>query len=71
MALGEMSIPKISDFGICFASRVCSRSETQPVPVQRSSIRKVGWSLGGFNLERSRIRLAMCVVYASVSGLDR
>lgn len=63
VAGGEMSMPWRLRVGMCGVRREWRRSGMQPVPVQRSRMRRVG---GG---EERRRREARWVVRVSVSGL--
>ncbi len=66
MAFGEMSTPRIWRSAMCVESRECRRMGIQPVPEQRSRIRRGAsafltlLSLGhwGYCRRRERIKLA-------------
>lgn len=65
VAVGEMSMPWMWRVGIVGERMECRRSGMQPVPVQRSRMRRVG---GGVVRDEKR-RWARWVVRVSVSGL--
>ena len=71
-------MPSISSRENLLDRRAWSKSEMQPVPVQRSSTRNLGSPVEGsfvgeerFPTKDLRIKRAIRVVYASVSGLDK